>query len=167
MAYKEEDIQIGKFRNNQWQVLNGIESISKTLDRFKKEIDWSNYELWIHGSILSDVDTYDIDMTIKGPMVPRRIMYLLEQVHRIGFEEQTLPDVKYSLSDELYDPNRDLPKTITYVCYRGKITIDGEPYNYGKLVNDLWMKEQRYPMAKTLNAMADEGRIYKSPHQVV
>ena len=166
MAYKEEDIQIGKFRNNQWQVLNGIESISKTLDRFKKEIDWSNYELWIHGSILSDVDTYDIDMTIKGPMVPRRIMYLLEQVHRIGFEEKQLPDIKYSLSDDLYDPQIDLPKTITYVCYRGQITINGRQWNYGKLVNDLWMKEQKYPMSKALNAM-EEGRVYKSPLKLI
>tara|TARA_R110000772_G_scaffold219797_1_gene330344 strand:+ start:62 stop:562 length:501 start_codon:yes stop_codon:yes gene_type:complete len=166
MEYKKEDIQIGNFRNNEWKVLNGIESIHTTLNRLKTEIDWSGYQLWVHGSILSDIDTYDIDMTIMGPMVPRRIMYLLEHVHKIGFEEQTLPDIKYSLSDELYDPNRDLPKTITYVCYRGQITINNTPWNYGKLVNGLWMKEQKYPMSKALNAMA-EGRVYKSPLQII
>ena len=166
METKKEDIKIGKFKNDQWKRLNGLESIDTTLQRIKTEIDWSDYELWVHGSILSDVDTYDIDMTIMGPMKPKRIMYLLEQVHRIGFEEQTLPDVKYSLSDELYDPQTDSPKKIMYVCYRGQITIDGEPYRYGKLIKDLWIKEQKYPMAKTLNAMA-EGRVYKSPHQII
>ena len=166
MEYKTEDIKIGKYSNDKWKLLNGLESIDTTLERIKKEIDWSDYELWIHGSILSDVDTYDIDMTIMGPMKPRRIMYLLEQIHRIGFEEKTLPDVKYSLSNELHDPNKDLPKTIIFVCYRGQITIDGEPYNYGKLVNDLWMKEQRFPMAKTLMAMA-EGRVYKAPMKLI
>jgi hypothetical protein len=105
-------------------------------------------------------------MTIIGPMKPKRIMSLLEEVHRIGFEEQTLPDIKYSLSDDLYDPQIDLPKKIMYVCYRGQITINGEPYNYGKLIKDLWIKEQKYPMAKTLNAMA-EGRIYKSPLNLI
>ena len=166
MEYKKEDIQIGNFRNNQWKLLNGLESVQPLLTRFKEEIDWSDYELWVHGSILSDVDTYDVDMTIMGPMKPKRIMYLLEQVHRIGFEEKQLPDIKYSLSDDLYDPQIDLPKIITYVCYRGQITINGTPWNYGKLVNGLWMKSQKYPMSKALNAM-EEGRVYKSPIKLI
>ena len=40
MEYKKEDIQIGNFRNNEWKVLNGIESIHTTLNRLKTEIDW-------------------------------------------------------------------------------------------------------------------------------
>tara|TARA_R110000765_G_scaffold69250_1_gene134128 strand:- start:795 stop:1307 length:513 start_codon:yes stop_codon:yes gene_type:complete len=170
MEYKTQDIKIGKFQNNQWKRLNGLESIETTLERIKTEIDWSDYELWIHGGITCDVDTYDIDMSIIGPMKPKRIMYLLEQVHRIGFEEQTLPDVKYISSykdlETMVATNKDLTKTVTSVCYRGKITIDGKPYNYGKIVNNLWIKEQKFPMSKTLDAM-EKGRVYKAPMKLI
>ena len=166
MEYKFERIEYGKFKNDEWKTLNDLESAKRTLDRIKTEINWSGFSLWVHGSILSDVDTYDIDMTIMGPMQIYKIQELLEECTRIGFEEKQLVDVKYSISNELYDPVNDSPKTLIFARYKGLIVVNDIPYVFGKLVHNLFLKEQKFPMSKTLNAM-EEGRVYKSPLQVI
>lgn len=160
---KHETVTYGKFTNSEWITINGLESVEHVLERIKQEVNWDEYELWIHGSILSDVDTHDIDMTIKGPMYPNIINNMLETIVRIGFEEQIYCDVKYSVSNQLYDPVFDQPKDILYACYQGKITVAGETYNYGMLTKDLYLKSTRYPMAKTRRS----GIIYKSPIRII
>jgi len=163
MEYKYQDIEYGKFRNDKWETLNGLASVQRTLDRIKEELDWTGFSLYVHGSILLDVDTHDIDLTIQGSMLPPRINQLLEGCVRIGFEEKQLVDVKYSLSYDLYDPEIDGTKTILYACYQPKITVDGTTFDYGKLVYDLYLKETTYPMTKT----KDSGLVYKSPQKLI
>lgn len=163
MAYKYETIEYGKFSNDQWETLNGLASAQKTLDRIKQELDWDGFSLYVHGSILSDVDTHDIDLTIQGDMKPARINQLLEGCVRIGFEEKQLVDVKYSVSYDLYDPEIDGTKTILYACYQPKITVNGTTFDYGKKVMDLYLKETKYPMNKTIN----NGIEYKSPQKLI
>ena len=160
---KHESIQYGRYSNSEWRTINGLESIRALLDKIRTEINWDMYQLWVHGSILSNVDTHDVDMTILGPVIPNRINEILDEAIRIGFDEQIYVDIKYSMSNELYDPVLDPPKTILYACYRPKITIDGTTYNYGRAVKDLYLKETRYPMAKTLDSTIQ----YKSPIRVI
>ena len=145
MAYKIQAIEYGRFKNSEWKTLNGLESVESTIQRCKQEIDWTGYQLWAHGNILNGTDTWDIDMTLV----------------RIGFEEKTLIDVKYSVSNELYDPNTDTSKEILYACYRGRIAVDGTTFEYSKLVDGLYLKSTKYPMNKT------KGKSYKSPHQII
>jgi len=161
MAYKIQEIEYGRFKNSEWKTLNGLESVESTIQRCKQEIDWTGYQLWAHGAILNGTDTYDIDMTIMGPMDPKRIRVILETLVRIGFEEKTFIDVKYSVSNELYDPNTDTPKEILFACYRGRITVNGTTFEYSKLVDGLYLKSTKYPMNKM------KGKTYKSPHQIV
>ena len=160
---KHETVTYGKFTNGEWKCINGLESVAHVLDRIKNEVNWEDYQLWVHGSILSDVDTYDIDLTIIGPMYPQIINQMLETIVRIGFEEQIYCDVKYSVSNMLYDPEVDGIKTILYACYQPKITIEGETYTYGMLTKDLYLKQTRYPMGKTINS----GIQYKSPIKII
>lgn len=160
---KHETVTYGKFTNSEWHTINGIESFQHVLDRIKTEVNWEEYQLWMHGSCLSDVDTHDIDLTIIGPMYPQIINQMLETIVKIGFEEQIYCDVKYSVSNMLYDPEVDSVKTILYACYQGKITINGDTYEYSRLMKDLYLKETRYPMGKTIRS----GIIYKSPVRVV
>jgi hypothetical protein len=166
MAYKLEEVEYGEFKNDKWKVLNGLDSISKTLFRITKEIDWDGYQLWIHGSILSNVNTFDIDLTILGPMNTERIMHLLREVNKIGFEEQQFTDVKYNITNDLYDINKDDAKKFLYACYSDILTINGEPYQDAKPVKDLYLKELSFPMSKTLHAI-QEGIRYESPKQLV
>ena len=74
---KLETVTYGKFTNNEWTTINGANSVQHVLDRIKQEVNWEEYQLWMHGSILSDVDTHDIDLTILGPMYPNIINVML------------------------------------------------------------------------------------------
>lgn len=160
---KNELVTYGKFTNGDWKLVNGLESVNHILERIKTEVNWDEYQLWIHGSILSDVDTYDVDLSIIGPLYPQIINQMLETIVRIGFEEHIFCDVKYSVDNHLYDPLNDAPKNILFACYASKIRIDGQTYHYGQLVKDLHLKQVNFPMNKTLNT----GISYKSPIRLV
>ena len=160
---KQELVTYGDFTNGEWHTLNGLQSVAHVLERIKQEVNWEEYKLWVHGSILSNVDTWDVDLTIIGPMYPQIINGMLETIVKIGFEEQIYCDVKYSISNMLYDPEVDTIKTILYACYRDRITINGETYIYGKHMKDLYLKETRYPMGKC--RMNDI--VYKSPLKLI
>ena len=160
---KHESITYGKFTNSEWLTVNGLESVQHVLDRIKTEVNWDEYQLWVHGSIMSDVDTHDIDLTIIGTMYPHIINGMLETIVRIGYEESIFCDVKYSVSNQLYDPVFDQPKEIIYACYRGEITVNGTTYEYSQKVKDLYLNKTRYPMWKCLN----NGIVYKSPVRVI
>ena len=162
---KKESVQFGEFSNDEWTTINGLQSfeVQYVLDRIKKEIDWTGYQLYVHGTILNDIDTHDIDMTIMGPVSPNRINSMLESIVRIGFEEKIYCDVKFSISDTLYDPTKDVPKTIRYACYAGMIKVDGRTYRYAEKVYGLYLAETKYPMTKTI----DSGLEYHAPVQVI
>lgn len=160
---KKQKITYGRFTNDEWTTINGLGSIENLLHRIKTEIDWKGYQLWIHGSILSDVDTHDVDLTIMGPTIPQRINSLLEAVVKIGFEEKIFCDVKYNITNELYDPKRDSVKTIRYACYQSSIQFEDQVFDYGELVGELHLKEYRWPLAKTIR----NGYDYKSPLRLI
>jgi len=160
---KREQITFGRFSNDEWTTVNGFASVQHILDRIKSEINWTGYQLWIHGSILCDVDTHDVDLSIMGPFIPQKINYLLEQIVRIGFEEKTFCDVKYIVSKSLYDPKRDSVKTIHFASYQPKIRFGNQTYNYATPVGDLFMTSQQFPMPK----MIRNGYDYKSPVRVI
>lgn len=160
---KREQIKYGDFTNDQWHTINGLESVSHVVTRLKEEIDWTGFQLWVHGSILCNVDTHDIDLTILGPMIPQRINEILEQVVEIGFEEQTYCDVKYSISNRLWDPKADGKTTIRYACYRGQIQFGEDVYTYAEKISDLYLKEFTFPMIKTLRT----GYDYQTPQRIV
>lgn len=160
---KKETITYGQFTNSEWHTLNGLESAQPIIDKLKRATDWTGFQLWVHGSILCDVDTQDIDVTIMGPLIPHKINELLWSCVKTGFENQVYVDVKYSISNELYDPVNDTPKTIRYATYDDRITVNGSTYIYGEKIGDLYLVESKFPMAKTkMSKLA-----YKSPIRVI
>ena len=164
MEYKK--IKFGTYTNSYWHKLKGLKSVKGLLKEIK-ELDWEDYNLYLVGSILSNVETSDVDLIITGPLVPAKIDYLLEAIVEIGFEHQIFCDVKFSVTGELFDPTRDIDKTIRYANYRGEMTINGHPYHFAKRLHGLYLSDQHYPMAKTLNAVVEEGRRYKAPKKVI
>ena len=164
---KKQTIRYGKFTNSTWQTINGLASVEHVIARIKDEIDWKCYSLWVHGSILNDVDTHDIDLTIMGVFIPQRINQLLEAIVKIGFQEQVYCDVKFSISNQLYDPTKDSVKTIRYACYQPKIQFDDATYTAAESIGGLYVKEVQFPMPKTIGKTMREGFVYKRPLRLV
>ena len=159
-------IKFGAYTNDKWHTLNGLDSVKHIIDLIK-ELNWDDHQLWAVGSILSDVDTHDLDLIITGPIIPGKINYLLEEIVEIGFDCQIYCDVKFSVSGDLFNPEVDTIKTIRYAHYKPLMHIDGHPYHFAKGAHGLYLSDRNYPMAKTLNAMADEGRVYKAPVKLI
>ncbi len=159
-------IKFGSYTNDKWHTLNGLDSVKHIIDLIK-ELNWDDYQLWAVGSILSDVDTHDLDLIITGPIIPAKVNYLLEEIVEIGFDCQIYCDVKFSVSGDLFNPEVDTTKTIRYANYAPLMIINDQPYHFAKGSHGLYLSDRNYPMAKTLNAMADEGRVYKAPHQLI
>ena len=163
---EHKKIKFGAYTNDKWKTINGLDSIKHVIDQIK-ELNWDDHQLWAVGSILSDVDTHDIDLIITGPIIPAKVNYLLEEIVEIGFDEQIYCDVKFSVSGDLFDPEVDTKKTIRYANYAPLMVINDQPYPFAKEAHGLYLSDRNYPMAKTLNAMADEGRVYKAPHLLI
>ena len=159
-------IKFGDYTNDKWKTINGLDSVKEVIEQIEY-LDWDGFNLYAVGSILSNVDTHDFDLIITGPIIPAKINYLLKKVVEIGFDEQVYCDVKYSVSGDLFNPEVDTIKTIRYANYKPLMTIDGHPYHFAKEAHGLYLSDRNYPMAKTLNAMADEGRVYKAPHLLI
>lgn len=159
-------IKFGSYTNDKWHTLNGLDSVKEVIEQIEY-LDWAGFNLYAVGSILSDVDTHDLDLIITGPIIPGKINYLLKKVVEIGFDEQVYCDVKFSVSGDLFDPEVDTKKTIRYANYAPLMHIDGHPYHFAKEAHGLYLSDRNYPMAKTLNAMADEGRVYKAPVKLI
>lgn len=160
----ERHIKCGDFENSQWHILKGLDSVQDILARLRWEINWEGYSLWIHGNILNDVYTHDIDLTITGPEGPpdsSMVNNLLESCVRIGFESQIFIDVKYSVHGDLYYPKKHISKTVLYACYRPSIEVDGKKNSYAMLQKDLYLKTTKYPMGKTM------GKLYPDPIQII
>lgn len=163
---EHKKIKFGSYTNSVWKTINGLDSVQHVIDQIK-ELNWEDHQLWAVGSILSDVDTHDLDLIITGAIIPAKVNYLLEEIVEIGFDEQIFCDVKFSISGELFDPVYDNTKKIRYAHYQPVMTIDGHPYHFAKKFYGLYLSDRKYPMAKTLNAMQDEGRVYKSPVKLI
>jgi len=162
----QKDIQYGRFTNSEWKLLNGLGSAHTVIQRIKNEINLENYQLFAVGSILSDVDTEDIDMVITGPVYPNMINSILDGIVRIGFEEQTYIDVKFSITGDIFDPTqyniKQSLKTIRFAYYAPQITVDGKTYKYAEEHGGLYLKDTNFPMRKTLM----NGITYKTPQRI-
>ena len=163
---EHKKITYGSYTNDKWQTLNGLKSVETIIGIIRDELDWDDHELWAVGSILSDVDTHDLDLIILGPIMPAKVNYLLEKIVEIGFDCQIYCDVKFSVSGNLFNPEVDNAKTLRYANYRPLMTINGQPYHYAEYAHGFYLSDQRYPMAKTLNAM-EEGRVYRAPVKLI
>jgi hypothetical protein len=159
-------IKFGDYTNDKWHTINGIDSVKHVIDQIK-ELNWDDHQLYAVGSILSNVDTHDLDLIITGPIIPAKVNYLLEEIVEIGFDEQIYCDVKFSVSGDIFNPEVDTTKTIRYANYAPLMIINDQPYPFAKEAHGLYLSEQSYPMAKCLNYMADEGRIYKGPLKLI
>tara|TARA_R110000737_G_scaffold191897_1_gene213278 strand:+ start:770 stop:1210 length:441 start_codon:yes stop_codon:yes gene_type:complete len=73
-----------------------------------KQMDWSDYELWVYGGILDKPITRDIDASLIGPWAPDRIRLLLDGMYQIAFELQIEPDIKYQTIEQLTQPDSPL-----------------------------------------------------------
>lgn len=112
-------------------------------------LDWSGYQLWAHGSILSERTAQDVDLTIIGPNEPERVNHLLEQCVKIGFDLFIQVDIKYLVKGKLYDHSKGIPRKQTLAHYQPEIWINGTTYRYAHQHRGLWVSERKYPMTKS------------------
>jgi hypothetical protein len=122
--------------------------VIRVIERIK-ELDWSGFQLWAHGSILNTTGAKDIDLTIIGPNDAERINYLLEQCVKIGFDRFIQVDIKYLVKGKLYDHTKGIAVTQTLAHYRPEIWINGQTYTYAHLKDDLWQSQRKFPMNKS------------------
>ncbi len=90
----------GNYSRMHWKPLNGLNSVDMELHSIESELDWDDYELWVHGNILEGRDTRDVDLTLIGPYDPEKVQHYLDTIVRIGFESGVYMDVKYLISGE-------------------------------------------------------------------
>jgi len=138
----------GEFSKDEWKPLYSLESAKPVIERMKAEIDWTGYELWVEGSILSDVLTHDIDLVVIGPLNVERINQILNKQVQIGFEEGIYVDTKWSASNEVYDPTVYNTKTIRYAYYRPSIRVNGRTSHFATEYNGLYLKDVTHPRKK-------------------
>jgi len=128
-----------------------------------KSYKWKDYQIWIHGAILEDRYTMDLDMTLIGPKKPELIKQYLYLLTRLGQVHNIKVDVKYLMQGKLYD-HKDYLETgkeqhILYAHYRPKDFKD----EYGVFHEGLWLRAFKYPIAK----LFEEGRDIQSPLRIV
>ena len=156
-------VKYGRFENNMWHKLNGLSSVQHVIDRIFMEVHFDDYELYAHGTILNNIPTNDLDLTLVGPLDQRAINSILDGIVRIGFDEGVYCDVKYSVTGDLYDPEVDDEKTLRYACYRPSIIVDDKEYKYAQPTHGLFLADTTYPMTKTKST----GIAYKTPVRVI
>ena len=145
---------IKHIKYGEWECMSlplaGLDSpiVKELLDRIK-ELDWTDYELWTHGSILGESTANDIDLTIIGPRDVERVSKLLEGCVRLGYQRNIQTDVKYLVEGHLYDAVEGHPQCNIEAHYQPEIWINGTTYKYGQLVDGLWCTERHWPMAKS------------------
>ena len=100
----------------------------KWLDQVK-QMDWSDYELWVYGGILDKPVTRDLDASLVGPWNPGRIRLLLDGMYQAAFELQIEPDIKYQTQDQLINPGSSLESGYP----PGLLIMEGKRQLCGKL----------------------------------
>ena len=151
----------GNYSRMHWKPLNGLNSVDMELHSIESELDWDDYELWVHGNILEGRDTRDVDLTLIGPYDPVIVQHYLDTIVRIGFEGGVYMDVKYLISGELFDMNQyNITKkevVNTYATYSDQITVNGNTFKYGEHLFGLNWVTSKLPLRKTI------GKSYSSP----
>lgn len=116
-----------------------------------KSYTWKGYELWLHGSILEDRVTYDLDMTLIGPKNPRLINQYLYLLTKLGYVHNIKVDVKYLLQGKMYN-HKEYLKT-------GKrqdiLYANATESKYGIYHENMWITAFSYPIAKLFHPDRD------------
>jgi len=162
----QKKIKYGKFERDEWHPLYSLDdpNIKKVLDCIEF-MDWKDYQLWVHGAILMDRVTHDLDLTITGPYDPPRINFMLETIIACGFAHGVYVDVKYLVEGQIFDFQEwlDEPRDICnlYATYKPAIQVNGITFRYGVEMDELWVAEQCHPMKKVLHLnMPSPVRLY-------
>ena len=156
-------VKYGSYENDMWHKLNGLASVQHVIDRIWLETNMEDYKLFAVGTILNNIDTYDIDLILIGPLELNRINAILDSIVRISYDEQINCDIKYSVTGELYDPQVDNTKTIRYAFYRPYSIVNGVLNTFATEAHGLYLKDYTWPSAKNKNRDIN----YKSPVQVI
>tara|TARA_R110000823_G_scaffold187834_1_gene319965 strand:- start:250 stop:858 length:609 start_codon:yes stop_codon:yes gene_type:complete len=119
--YTQEHVGMMKyhtFANDTWYGVGGIENhiCQLILARIKDEVEFlDEYELFVHGGILENWLTWDMDLYFIGPYEPEKIKSILSAITKIGFDEQLFCDVSYRQGG-LFD-HYDISKEDKSKCY--------------------------------------------------
>ena len=130
-----------------------------------KQLDWTDYQLWIYGGIL-EWDTYDIDGCILGPLDVTRINYLLDNIVRISYSLGIAPGIGYNMSNQLFDYNIDTKKILRHAYYRGSIRYNKKSEHFALLKDGLYQSVKVWPMSKGIKKL-EQGYKYQSPKQII
>ena len=146
----QKHVKYGAFECERLHELAGLQDplVIEYMKRIN-EIDWTNYELWTHGSILNNSTAKDLDLTIIGPNVPHRINYLLKRCVKIGFDLFMQVDIKYLVKGKLYNHTTGVARKQLLAHYKPEIWINGMTYRYAHKQDGLWVSERQYPMTKS------------------
>ena len=120
LATESTHVQIthGEYSNNEWYGIGGIENpiYKLIIARILTEIEFlDEYELFVHGGILEDWITWDIDFYMTGPYDPVKIKSILSTISKIGFEEQLICDPSYQQGG--WFDHYDMEKEDKSSCY--------------------------------------------------
>ena len=110
-----------------------------------KQMDWSDYELWIYGGILHKPITRDLDASLVGPWNPEKIRLLLDGMYLAALDQQIEPDIKYQTKEQLIKPDSSLESGYP----PSRIHVGRKSFVCGKL-GDGNLRWKRSPI-KTIN----------------
>ena len=162
----KKHIKFGKFEREDWHMMHGLDDpkVNAFLDCIDF-MDWSEYELWVHGGILMDKETADIDLTLIGPVRPDQVNFMLETCVACGFNLGIFIDIKYLYDGELFDHQEWLEDnffvTNRYASYAPDIQVNGKEFKYASMKNGFFLHEQTHPLRKVW--MLD----MPSPHRLI
>lgn len=110
-----------------------------------KQMDWSDYQLWIYGGILHKPITRDLDASLVGPWNPEKIRLLLDGMYLAALDQQIEPDIKYQTKEQLIKPDSSLESGYP----PSRIHVGRKSFVCGKL-GDGNLRWKRSPI-KTIN----------------
>lgn len=149
-------IKYGKFERTEWNQLCGLtDPLVKEWFKCIEFMDWSEYELWAHGSILENKITMDLDLTLIGPDRSETVNFMLETMVACGFHLGLYIDVKYLYDGELFDHQEWLETgnwiTNIYANYRPEIEVNGINFKYGEELEGYYISTQTHPLRKVMH----------------
>lgn len=149
----ERKITFGDYSTTVTRKLNGLSDplVIQFLREIKK-CDWTDFELYTHGSILSERPASDLDLTIRGPQNPLKVNQLLEDCIRIGYSLGIDVDVKFLMSAPDFDWKTHKPgetHTCTYASYKGEIQWGDQFIDFARYFSGYWISTRDYPMTKS------------------
>lgn len=115
------------------------------------QLDWTGYDVWAVGGIVSDWDTYDIDLVVFGERDEERIYSLFEQVKTIG------PFSPFWTTDE---------RAVNLDRTSRKPTLIHVGYQTPAYPNKLRFRTFKFPMTKQYLRMK-QGLYHGAPIQLI